>query len=77
MKNLKINTEETTVTTEDEEVVLNENSAVQADRLAAFEGRCPADWIIVPSDEERIQARNSNTGEVFEGTLAEFNKRLH
>lgn len=67
-----------TKTTEvkEEDVVLVETKAVAAEALETFKGRTPADWIIVPSDGAEIQARNNTTGEVFEGTLAEFNKRL-
>jgi hypothetical protein len=45
---------------------------------APFKGRSPCDWNILPSDEhDGIVATNSNTGESFEGSRADFNARLN
>lgn len=39
--------------------------------------RVPSDWSIVPAEgEDMIEASNSSTGCVFNGTMAEFNKKL-
>jgi hypothetical protein len=35
--------------------------------------RTPAYWNITENDGNTITARNSNTGEVFQGTMLEFN----
>lgn len=35
----------------------------------------PSDWSISPT-EDGIEARNNSTGEVFTGTIAEFNAKL-
>ena len=38
--------------------------------------RTPSDWEINPVDDGTIWARNSATARIFEGTMAEFNKKL-
>ena len=40
-----------------------------------FRDRVPSNWEITGS-AERIVARNNVTTEVFEGTIAEFNRKL-
>ena len=38
--------------------------------------RTPSDWEINPVDDGTIWARNNTTARIFEGTMAEFNKKL-
>ncbi len=42
-----------------------------------FEDRVPMNWTIIPDEEsDLIVATNHISGESFEGTVAEFSKRL-
>ncbi len=43
--------------------------------LPEFIDLTPSNWVIKPL-KNGIEARNSLTGETFEGTVAEFNKAL-
>ena len=45
-------------------------------RTSRFRGMIPSDWHIVPASGENIDANNTRTGEVFAGTIEEFNKML-
>ena len=45
-------------------------------RTSRFRGVIPSDWHIVPASGENIDANNTRTGEVFAGTIEEFNKML-
>ena len=45
-------------------------------RTSRFRGAIPSDWHIVPASGENINATNTQTGEVFAGTIEEFNKML-
>ena len=45
-------------------------------RTTRFRGTIPSDWHIVPASGENIDANNTRTGEVFAGTIEEFNKML-
>ena len=46
--------------------------------VEAFENTVPASWALIPSheDEDVLKGYNLVSGETFEGTRAEFNKRL-
>lgn len=41
-----------------------------------FRDRIPANWVITQEEDGSISARNSNSQEVFKGTVAEFNSKL-
>ena len=55
----------------------NAKDPVIANAAWAGRDRVPSDWNILPTEEDGvIEATNSSTGRVFNGTLADFNKNL-
>ena len=43
---------------------------------AVFADRTPCNWSLVGNKDGSISASNSNTGETFEGSMADFNAAL-
>lgn len=42
-----------------------------------FENRVPSNWNITPIEDGKIMAENTISGEFFNGTISEFNKKLN
>jgi hypothetical protein len=62
-----------------EEIVKTEDPVIDtvvSANFVNFEDKTPANWVIVPLEDDQITARNNTTGETFTGTIAEFSLNL-
>lgn len=59
---------------------MSEVKVTEIKKVIPFEGRIPAFWSVQPAEDAEsdnlIEARNSATGETFNGTIDDFNARL-
>lgn len=44
--------------------------------LLEFEDKAPCNWLLIPLDDGRVEGSNGSSGEVFRGTIEQFNKAL-
>ena len=49
---------------------------VVGEKLEKLKDKCPAHWSIAPYEGDEILATCSTTGELFRGTVSEFNAAL-
>jgi hypothetical protein len=59
-------------------VSITDNVKVEdtAVKVELFKERNPSNWRIMPADGDNITAVANNTGEVYEGSIEGFNKKL-